>query len=504
MRIANMHQFTEHHRFYMYRNFALSVLDRKTLQLIYQPMVGAGAAAFYELLYHQVEEGRVGYSAIEPARRLLIGLGMELHEQARRELIAHASRLEAVGLLQTSRLVLPGESDAIYEFELAAPLHPDEFFTNQHLALYLRDRIGKFAVLAARDAFVAREPDDLALAELPRDNISTPFYELFRLNAQVVDEELDQALAEAAPTRAAPSAAVPEEAVIHYGELILRFPRQAANRPHVERLRGDERRLAELNYVAYKYGLGVVDICRLLDEDGIFAPSGELQLEALQHKASLLYQQDRKRTGERQRMLHRSEQARQSGEDSGDPPQEHEVREADRLPVPAQLAGRCDVAQYNMLMRNEPHTRFLQRFFPGAVPEWIDRMMERIDVNYRLPDPVINVLVHYILGGEQTQRVSKAFVEAVASNMLVKQVDSFEKAVHYVRQQAQQEEKKQRRGADGESGAASAGAGGRAWNRGGRRKPSLPIIEDVPSGGEMSAEELEEIRRLARRLDGKG
>ena len=37
-----------------------------------------------------------------------------------------------------------------------------------------------------------------------------------------------------------------------------------------------------------------------------------------------------------------------------------------------------------MLMRNEPHTRFLQRFFPGAVPDWIERVFERMDLNYKL------------------------------------------------------------------------------------------------------------------------
>ena len=90
-------------------------------------------------------------------------------------------------------------------------------------------------------------------------------------------------------------------------------------------------------------------------------------------------------------------------------------------------------------MRNEPHTRFLHRFFPGAVPDWIERSFERIDLNYRLPAPVINVLIHYVIGMNDAQRVTKTFIEAVVSNMLVKQVDTFEKAVTYVREQVQVE-----------------------------------------------------------------
>ena len=99
------------------------------------------------------------------------------------------------------------------------------------------------------------------------------------------------------------------------------------------------------------------------------------------------------------------------------------------MEVPKRLEGRCDIHQYNMLMRNEPHTRFLQRFFPGAMPDLIDRTFERIDLNYKLPAAVINVLIHYVIGTNDSQRVTKTFIEAVASNMLLKQVDTFEKAV---------------------------------------------------------------------------
>ena len=99
--------FTEHHRFYLYRDFSFSALDHKMLTLIYQPMIGAIAASLYQLLYHQVAEGFTGYSPLEQQRKLFFGLGLEMNERGRMILAEQASILEAVGLLQTSRLEFP-------------------------------------------------------------------------------------------------------------------------------------------------------------------------------------------------------------------------------------------------------------------------------------------------------------------------------------------------------------------------------------------------------------
>ncbi|MGO4373810.1 helicase DnaB, partial [Paenibacillus sp. MCAF20] len=347
----------------------------------------------------------------------------------------------------------------------------------------------------------------LASAQLTKENISVPFYELFKLNMQSVDDELEQALTEVAPARQAAPRPQLETAGIAYGEIILRFPRNSANRRFVERLRNDNEQLAQVNYVAYKYSLSVVDICRLLDEDGIFDSNGELQIDELQLRANSLYRQDKKREGDRQRVIARSQAAARSDEESEEPDEEIAVNEEFYLQVPSQLLGRCDIHQYNMLMRNEPHTRFLQRFFPGAVPEWIDRVFERIDLNYRLAAPVINVLIHYVIGANDAQRVTKAFLDAVASNMLMQQIDSFEKAVQYVREQAQVEQDKERRkeAANSYSGGARSvsGRGGSRSGGGTSRKPSIPIVQDGQPGAKVSADELEELRKLARKIDGK-
>ncbi|MCA0755519.1 helicase DnaB [Paenibacillus sp. N4] len=507
MRISNIWQFTEHHRYYIFRDFSLSSLDYKMLSLIYQPMIGAFAVAFYQQLYHGIAEGCSGYSSLEPQRKLFLGLGLEMNEKGRKYLIEQASRLEAVGLLQTSRLGLTDNADVIYEYELAEPLSPAEFFRNMHLTMLLRDKVGKYAVISLRESFGAVEPDELAGAQLNKENISTPFYELFKLNMQSVDDEFEQALTEVAPSRQASARPALATAGIPYGEMILRFPRNSANRRYIERLRSDEGQLAQINYVAYKYSLTVTDVCRLLDEDGIFGEGGVLNVDELQLRANQFYRQDKKRDEERQRTLAKTQLT--ADEETGgpeEPDEEFEVLEQHYLQVPGRLQGRCDIRQYNMLMRNEPHTRFLQRFFPGAVPDWIERSFERIDLNYKLAAPVINVLVHYVIGMNDAHRVTKTFLEAVASNMLVKQIDTFEKAVLYVREQMQVEKDKERR-KETAQGYPAAGKGtysGRgARGRGSSGKPSIPIVQDGTSGSAVSADELEELLKLARKLDGK-
>lgn len=158
MRMSNMHHFTEHHRYVAYREFSLSELDRKMLSHVYQPMVGAFAIGLYHLLYQHAPADRVGYSGIDAQRRLFLLLGLEPSEKGRTYFVEQTSKLEAVGLLQTSRMLLPDMEEYMYEYELQPPLSPHDFFRTQHLTLLLRDFVGKYAVLNLRSNSVRASP----------------------------------------------------------------------------------------------------------------------------------------------------------------------------------------------------------------------------------------------------------------------------------------------------------------------------------------------------------
>ncbi|MEF7442581.1 helicase DnaB [Paenibacillus lautus] len=490
MRMTNFLHFTENHRYCVYRDFCLSGLDDKMLGSIYQPMVGAFAVSLYRLLVSHVPLEKVGYSAIEQQRRLFLTLGLEPSEKGRRYLIEQTSKLEAVGLLQTSRMFVPETDDHVYEYELQAPLSPAEFFNTQHLTLLLRDKVGKFAVLSLREELWSKEPLEWSGISLNKENISVPFYDIFELNTHVIDYELEQALEEVAVSRKPVLPPNPQGEGLNYADIILRFPRESRNRVFVERLRYDHEQMGIVNYVVRKYDLSTQDLCRLLDEDGIFTEHGEVVLDDLQHKASLHFRQGMKMQEKRQITagkvvaLHQEMTA-----DPDEPAQEHAVQMEYYVEVPAQFQSKCDIHQYNMMLRNEPYTRLLQTFFPGSVPAQFLDIFEKIDLSYKLPGEVINVLIHYLMsliaaGGEQ--RINRNFVEAIASNMLLKQVNSYEKAVQYIRDQAKMKGKQK-----------AASQRTRTYAKGGKAKPEIPVALETDQAEAVSDEEFEEMMRFA-------
>ncbi|EHS56304.1 DnaD domain protein [Paenibacillus sp. Aloe-11] len=497
MRMKNLLHYTENHRYCVYREFGLSALDELMLGSVYQPMVGAFAVSLYRLLFQHVPVGQIGYSPLEQQRRLFLTLGLEPSEKGRKYLIEQTSKLEAVGLLQTSRLYAPETDDYMYEYELQPPLSPAEFFRTQHLTLLLRDKIGKFAVLSLRESLWSRESSEWSQSSYNKENISVPFYELFELNTHVIDYELEQALSEVSTGRQTGALTSESEEALNYADIILRFPRESVNRKHVERLRFEHEQLGMVNYVVRKFDLSVQDISRLLDEDGIFTEAGDLLLDELQLRASQQSRQDRKRQEEQQVQAAKVVALRQrEASPSEEPPVEQAVEMEFYVEVPPQFTAKCDIHQYNMMLRNEPYRRLLQTFFPGTVPGNLLDIFEKIDISYKLPGEVINVLIHYLMSllvSGSDQRINRNFVEAVASNMLLKQVNTYEKAVQYIRDQAKVKGK--------QTAASSSGGRSRSYAKNnGSAKPSIPIVQDQPSEESVSEEELDELLRLAERL----
>jgi replication initiation and membrane attachment protein len=161
------------------------------------------------------------------------------------------------------------------------------------------------------------------------------------------------------------------------------------------------------------------------------------------------------------------------------------------LEVPDLFRDQGDIHQYNAFLRNEPYTLVLQKFFPnGRVPDGVLNIFEKIDLQYRLNEEVINVLIHYIHAGRRSW--SKASIETVAADMLGKQISTYEQAVQYVREQLEYRSK----------ASASKRAAGTRGARGGKQKPSIPMIRQEQPDTPLTEEELAQIREKAKRLDG--
>lgn len=496
MRITNMLHFSEYHRFVVMRDFSLSSLDMKMLSSLYQPMIGAYAVSLFHTLFLQLPADKVGCSSMEQQRRLFLALELETSEAGRKFFIEQTSKLEAVGLLKTTRSFVEASDDYVYEYTLFAPLTPNEFFKNQHLTLLLRDKVGKYMLFSLRDELLQHKPEELERAN--SENLSVPFYELFRLNTQVVDLELEQALFE--PAAAKPAEGRPEVTIkgFQYSDIIMRFPRMSANRAFVERLKYEPEQMEQINFVAKKYSLYLTDLVQLLDEEGAFAPDGELMLEFLQQKANLVFRQDKKRSEERERYLSKVEQGRSASaaaaaaESAGEKSVEMEYY----VEVPDIFQGECNQHQYNFILRNEPYTYLLDKIFSkGTVPDGLLDTLNKVDRNYGLSEEVINVLIHYLYINKRSW--SKASIEFSVTDMLAKQVGTFEQAVEYIREQMKYKQSKSAKSPR------TTVTGSRGTGTKGKQKPVLPIVEDKPAGEVLSAEEREAMRRRALLLDGK-
>jgi replication initiation and membrane attachment protein len=318
---------------------------------------------------------------------------------------------------------------------------------------------------------------------------------MFRISSGTMDPELESAWAESATAKErAPFQ--PQENIRHT-EMMLRFPRGSANRGFVERLNRAPESMAQLNYLSYKFNLEVPEICRLLDEDGIFHSDGTLNWDELQSRANLMYRQDRKREEERERFFARGEERQ---------PLEADVQGTTNssmlLEIPERFNGEVSVDRYNEMLRREPYTRMLERYFPGAVPDAFIRIFERIDINYKLPEPVINVLIHYVFSLSRAQRLTKSFVDSIASNMLAKGIDTLDKAVMYIHEQEKLNASLERKRKGEEPARAGAGSYG-AQGRNTRRKPAMSVVKDTGPAQEVTPEELEKMLERARELKGK-
>ncbi|RKN85138.1 DnaD domain protein [Paenibacillus ginsengarvi] len=497
MRITNQLHFTENHRFCVYRDFSLSGLDYRMLSGIYQPMVGGLAISVYQTLYQQVAGDRTGFSELEQQRKLFLALDLELGDRGRKMLIEMSSKLEAIGLLQSNRKYSPASDDYMYEYVLSGPLTPQEFFKNQHLVMLLHDKVGKYAVLSLREQFYSPEPEEMQHPGLLSEDLSVPFYDIFRLNTQMFDHELEQALQETAPSRETEHQLDVTTKAFHYSDIIQRFPRGTSrNRPFVENLRHNPDQMFDINKIARKFNLSLRETCRLLDEDGMFSEDGRLETDMLQYKANLYFRQDKDREQERERMFHKI--AGMAKPDPVEPLEEKPVEMEFYLEVPTLFIGQCNQHQYNLIMRNEPYTRVLERFFPkGSVPKTVSEIFEKIDVNYKMPDEVINVMIHHLHVYKESSW-TKNYIDTVASNMMAKGVGSYEQAVAYIREQTL---KRKQRNAKTDGKLTPLTGKGRGTRQ---QKPKIAIISDIPATKPVSEEKLAEIRRLAREIDGKG
>lgn len=147
-------------------NGVLSEKDRKIMTFLYQPLMGAECLALYDTLVTEVEENRL-WSENHSHTQLLNLLGISLSSLFQARL-----KLEGLGLLR-SFVRTTGESRH-YIYEMAAPLSPEQFFSDGLLNIYLYSKIGNAQYQRLR-RFFSDEP----MPENGFDEVTRSFQDVF-------------------------------------------------------------------------------------------------------------------------------------------------------------------------------------------------------------------------------------------------------------------------------------------------------------------------------------
>ncbi|MGN1402567.1 MAG: replication initiation and membrane attachment family protein [Bacillus sp. (in: firmicutes)] len=115
----------------------LSDYDRKIITLLYQPLIGPLSVSLYMTLWSEMETNRL-WSKPSNHYNLMNILGLPLSDiyEARK-------KLEGIGLAKVYRKKNAGEDYASIVYELMAPLTPEQFFTDGMLNIYLYKKVGK-------------------------------------------------------------------------------------------------------------------------------------------------------------------------------------------------------------------------------------------------------------------------------------------------------------------------------------------------------------------------
>lgn len=512
MRMVNPLHYTEHHRYIVYRDFSLGPLESKMLTGVYQPMIGAVAAGLYSLLLQQLPAERSGYSGLEMQRKLFQGLDLEPNEQGRKQLIASFSRLEAVGLVHTARMENMDTEETFYEYRLFSPLVPEMFFRTQHLLLLLRDKIGAHALRSLKAELISERPEEANDPYLTSEDLTVPFYEVFSLGTSTQEtdwtsgsEGTESEHADGMGFVAGDADRTLPQLRFRYSDIIRRFPRNSLNRPYVERLEHREQAVSQVNYYADKYGLTLKELCQLLDEDNVFNIRGELLEQELERHAHAVYMQ-----------RHKHEEGRNWGlvEQIGIGKSESaagvqtagvvtETAPSIGFEVPEVLKARYDNAAYNAMLASEPYTKVLQLFIAENVSGPTLQLFSKLNIYYRIPDPVLNALIHHMRVCNLPWK--PAYIEKLAASLQGEQIVSYGQAVIYFRKELDarngNKERQSAAGNRGASGTTRSSTRKYSGTNSGKQKPKLPVHRPTEPAELLTAEEEAEFERMIRQLE---
>lgn len=146
----------------------LSDIDQQILTFLYQPLIGSTAYSLYMTLWTETEKDTYWSEGILHAELLaLLNIGMPEVYQAR-------IRLEAIGLLKT---FVQTDPEKLYVYELQKPQSSKAFFEEDLFSLLLLERVGERKFKQLRNRFSVEPVDQDQFVEITKS-----FLDVYHLN----------------------------------------------------------------------------------------------------------------------------------------------------------------------------------------------------------------------------------------------------------------------------------------------------------------------------------
>ncbi|MDN7240278.1 DnaD domain protein [Planococcus sp. N028] len=361
--------------------YPFSNYDRQLLTLLYQPMIGAEAIAFYLTLWAEGEaakEETTHYTLMN-----LLGLPIAKIFEAR-------IQLEAIGLLKTYR---KDEEHRSFIYELCPPLDPKTFFADPLLSMFLFSKIGETAYRRARDRFLIQSEDMAGFQEVSRT--FTDIYQPVHAKAGYPAEQPK----------------LHERKRIGYDpdtEFDFDLLRQGLSEQLVPKRVLTATIKATIAKLAFLYSWGPLEMQKVIllaiDDDYT------LSVEGIKRAASEYYKLTVATTAPTLAQVHKTEPELKATE----PPKTKQ----DELLLYLESATPVEVLR-DIANGNEP--------LPADV-----QLANQLVMQHGMEPPVVNVLLQYVLL-RTDMKLTKAYVEKIASHWLRKKVTTAKEAMELAR-----------------------------------------------------------------------
>lgn len=381
----------------------LTDLDRKTLTYLYQPLVGAVAAALYAALWTMVKPRPMFTRDRQPHTILLGTLAVSADE-----LYNARIRLEAVGLLKTYTQF---DTERHYVYEMFAPLRPEKFFADDLLSIALYDSVGAERYLELSGAFTVTP-----VRRSDMHDITKTFTDVFNLSPSLASVPSEvQTVREATEEPARPVAEIDVNKIDW--ELLQR--KVAGMGLNDGELQAKQHAIAQ---VAGFYGLDTSSLALLVGRS-IDILTGEINAGVLRREAEQSYSRpDNKRLSQQEVNLPATAAAETA---------------TTTAKAPGAIKLSADEASLVARAKTMPVREFLEATKKATNSKMFVADNERFAVQKLLDRNVfsaatINVLVYYVL--HNRENISAAYLNSVANSWIKAKVETPEQAVVAIRE----------------------------------------------------------------------